>query len=238
VPIRDLHQAVDFPTGALRARELELQATYEGDSRNHNQAVEKCVASQVREEGLEHKVLKEVVTICRSHKEVVLINLSRAAVGTINLLGEVMDSSSKVAGIITDEGNRALDEEVMDNPAPEEDIKEKSSLKNQGILKVDSIKSQLVEVSIKSPPATDSIKRQPVVDSIKSHPVAGDIKLEGTVDTPKVRHPYRVIISQQVVQIRTSQVTKLGIKHHLRVEDTVNRLAFLKQRHLQFKNQP
>lgn len=237
-PIRELHQVVDFPTGALRARELELRATNEEDSRNHSQAVEKCVASQVREEGLEHKVHKEVVLICRSHKEMVLINLNRAAVGTINQFGEVMDSSSKVVGTITDEGNRALDEEVMDNLAPGEDIKVKWSLKNQDILKVDSIRSQLVEDSIKSPPAADSIKRQPVVDSIKSQPVAGDIKLEGTVDTLKVRHPYRAIISPQFVQIRTSQVTKLGIKHHLRAEGTVNRLAFLKQRHLPFKNQP
>lgn len=229
---------MDFPTGALRAREVEFRATNEEDSRNHSRAVEKSVVSQVREEGHEHKVRKEVVLICRNHKEVVLISPSRAAVGTINLLGEVMDSSSKVVGTITGEGNRALDEAVMDNLAPGEDIRVKSSLKNQDILRVDSIRSQLLEDSIKSPLAADSIKSQPVADSILSQPVVGDIKLEGILDTPKVRHPYRAIISRQFGQIRTSQVTKLGIKHHLRAVDTVNRLAFLKQRHLPFKNQP
>jgi len=237
-PIRELHQAVDIPIGALRAREVEFRATNEEDSQNHSRAVEKCVVSQVREEELEHKVRKEMDLINRSHNEVGLINLIRAGVGTINLLGEVMDSSSKVVGTITGEGNRALDEEVMDNLAPGEDIRVKSSLKNLDMLRVDSIRSQLPVDSIKSHPAADSIKSQPVADSILNQPVVGDIKLEGTVDTPKVRHPYRATISRQFGQIRTSQVTKLGIKHHLRAEGTVNRLAFLKLRHRPFKNQP
>jgi len=159
------------------------------------------VVRQVREEGYGHKV----------HKEVVIANRSRVALGSINLLGEVMDNSRKVAEEITDEGNRVLGEEVMDNQVPGEDIRVKSSLKKR-----------------------DSVK----VDSIKSQPVAWDIKLEGIVDTHKVRHLNLVIINRQFVQIRTSQPTKLGIKLQLRAEDTVNSHAFLKQRHLPFRNPP
>jgi len=196
-----------------------------------------------------------MVLTARSRKEAVLISLS-PVVGIVNQQGEVMASPSKVVEKTMDEGNRVLGEVVMDNRALGEDIRVKSSLKNQDIRKVDSIKNHLVEDliknlravdsiksqqvvdSIKSQPVVDSIKSQPVVDLIKSQPVAADIKEEGTVDTPKVRDLYRAIISRQFVQIRTSRITKLGIKLHLRAEDTVNRLAFLKRRHLPFKNQP